>query len=110
MSDPKKPSNPSRAMFGLDDPPPQSRQPQGGTATPSPTGGGPYSFGPARPPQTPPAHEGPPYGAAPASHGAAAYQEIGAPAPSGGGNGLRWLVLALLVLGGVNLYLAISWH
>lgn len=114
-------------MFGLDDPPPQSRQPQGGTATPSPAGGGPYSFGPARPPQTPPAHEGPPYGAAPASHGAAAYQEIGAPAagapqyvyvqgppsapaPSGGGNGLRWLVIALLVLGGVNLYLAISWH
>jgi len=127
MSDPKKPSNPSKAMFGLDDPPPRPRQPQGGAATHPPAGGGPYSFGPARPPQAPPASEASPYGAAPGSPGAAAYQEVGAPVPGApqyvyvqapptataaapGGNSLRWLVIALLALGGVNLYLAITWH
>src|SRR5579863_750896 len=111
MSDPKKPSNPSKAMFGLDDPPPHPRQPQGGASTHPPAGGGPYSFG-----QAPPAPEAPPYGAAPGSRGAA-YQETGAtavgapqyvyvqappiasaPAAARSGSSLRWLVIALLVL------------
>ncbi|MGH9356084.1 MAG: hypothetical protein ACRD10_08135 [Terriglobia bacterium] len=121
MTDPKKPSNPSKAMFGLDDPRPQPRQPPAAPAAQPPAGGGPYSFGPARAAQPQSAQEDQVSGTAP---GGAAYQEInaspagpGAPQyvyvpapPSRGSHSLRWLVVILFVLAGIGFYLAITWH
>ncbi|MGH9377122.1 MAG: hypothetical protein ACRD1J_13300 [Terriglobia bacterium] len=123
MSDPKKPRNPAKAMFGFDDPAPaQPRQPGGGAA---PAAGGSYgfgqqppsvNFGAAPPSQTPSSSDAPTQATPP--HGAAIHPEGGAPqyvyvqgppaAP--GGAVVRWLVIALLALGGVNLYLVIAWH
>ncbi len=130
MSDPKKPSNPSKAMFGLDDPAPSPpRQPQEGAAraTGSSFGQQPPSvnFGPAssqagQTGQTGPASDaqtspraGEPQGGATAP-GAPQYVYVQGPPATPvavpGSNLLRWLVIALLVLGGVNLYLVIAWH
>lgn len=142
MADPKKPYNPAKAMFGLDDAPidtdrqpgrPAPRAPEATTPT-SQTGQGTSGYAPpgvsfgsqiTQSPRTAqtggplPQESGPgtSYRAAqpenppqPAS-GTPQYIYVQTPpetAPSSPrGSGLRWLVIILLVLSGVNLYLVL---
>ncbi len=138
MADPKKPYNPAKAMFGLDDepidtgrqpgrpapktaeattPPSQTSQGSSGYALPG------VSFGPQAPrmpePERVPSsatsqsasyRAAQPENASPPTGGSPQYIYVQTPpgsSPSSRGGGLRWLVIILLILSGVNLYLVL---
>jgi hypothetical protein len=141
MADPKKPYNPAKAMFGLDDAPVDTGHQPGrpapktaeATTSPSQTGQGALgytspgvSFGPQAPQSprgsqasgpTPQAsdpsasyHAAQPENASPPMAGSPQYIYVQTPpasTPSPRSSGLRWLVIILLILSGVNLYLVL---